>query len=381
MVEAQIAATFEQWHPIEIRPYSIPNKPFDPAPASDNSMVTRLAHPCMAISAGVLSMSDQVSRREMLLRAGCALGAGAAATISPMAPNSALAAAPSGANTASSAEPFGYCLNMSTIMGQKLSIVEEVQIAAKAGYQAIEPWIRELDQFVKDGGSLKDLGKRIADAGLTVESAIGFAQWIVDDDDARAKGLEEAKRNMDMLVQIGGKRLAAPPVGATKQTDLNLFKAGQRYRALLDIGQQMGIVPEVEVWGHSTSLQHLSEAVFVAVESGHPQACLLPDIYHLYRGGSDFAGLKLLSGAAVQVFHVNDYPATPARAELTDAARVYPGDGVAPFKTIFRDLRDSGFRGMLSLELFNRDYWQQDPLQVAKTGLEKTRAVVQASLA
>lgn len=319
-------------------------------------------------------MPDRVSRRDLLLRAGCTLGT--AAALSPVAP--AVAAAPSSAT--SSSEPFGYCFNTSTIMGQKLGIVEEVQITAKAGYQAIEPWIRELDQYVKDGGSLKDLGKRIADAGLTVESAIGFAQWIVDDDGARAKGLEEAKRNMDMLVQIGGKRLAAPPVGATKQTDLNLFKAGQRYRALLELGQQMGIVPEVEVWGHSTSLQHLSEAVFVAVESGHPQACLLPDIYHLYRGGSDFEGLKLLSGKAVQVFHVNDYPASPARAELTDAARVYPGDGVAPFKTILRDLRDAGFRGMLSLELFNRDYWQQDPLQVAKTGLEKTKAVVQTSL-
>jgi hypothetical protein len=30
--------------------------------------------------------------------------------------------------------------------------------------------------------------------------------------------------------------------------------------------------------------------------------------------------------------------------------------------------------------LFNRDYWKQDPLVVAKTGLEKMRASVQASL-
>jgi len=31
---------------------------------------------------------------------------------------------------------------------------------------------------------------------------------------------------------------------------------------------------------------------------------------------------------------------------------------------------------MLSLELFNRDYWSQDPLQVARTGLEKMRTLV-----
>jgi hypothetical protein len=30
----------------------------------------------------------------------------------------------------------------------------------------------------------------------------------------------------------------------------------------------------------------------------------------------------------------------------------------------------------LSLELFNRQYWQQDAFEVAKTGLEKMKKVV-----
>ena len=48
------------------------------------------------------------------------------------------------------ANSFRYGLNTATLMGQKLSIVEEVEIASRAGYQAIEPWVRELDQYVKD---------------------------------------------------------------------------------------------------------------------------------------------------------------------------------------------------------------------------------------
>jgi sugar phosphate isomerase/epimerase len=77
---------------------------------------------------------------------------------------------------------------------------------------------------------------------------------------------------------------------------------------------------------------------------------------------------------------MNDYPAQPARAELTDAHRVYPGDGVAPLPQLLREMRQAGFRGVLSLELFNRDYWKQDALQVARTGLEKMRAVARRSL-
>ena len=117
----------------------------------------------------------------------------------------------------------------------------------------------------------------------------------------------------------------------------------------------------------------------LAIESGYPKACLLPDVYHIYKGGSDFIGLGLLNASAVGVFHVNDYPADLPRETITDADRVYPGDGVAPLNSIFQTLREIGFRGMLSLELFNKDYWQQDPLTVARTGLEKTRAAVQSS--
>ena len=53
---------------------------------------------------------------------------------------------------------------------------------------------------------------------------------------------------------------------------------------------------------------------------------------------------------------------------------------MAPLKGILQDLKQIGFHGFLSLELFNRDYWKQDPLQVARTGLEKMRKVVQASV-
>jgi len=271
-------------------------------------------------------------------------------------------------------------LNTSTIAGQKLDLVEITEIAAKAGYDSLEPWVRELDQHVKAGNSLKELGKRMRDKGLEVVSVIGFFEWVVDDDARRKKGLEEAKRNFDLVQQLGGKRLAAPPVGATSQGDLNLSRAAERYRALLELGAQFEVVPQVELWGSSRSLSKLGEVAFVAIESGHPQACMLLDTYHLYKGGSDINGLRLVSGRAVHVLHFNDYPEKPARAEITDAQRIYPGDGAAPLKSILRELRRNGFQGALSLELFNREYWKQEPLAVVKTGLAKMKAVVRASL-
>ncbi len=276
-------------------------------------------------------------------------------------------------------EPFGYCLNTSTIRGQKLTIVQEAELAAKAGFQGLEPWIRELDEYTKAGGSLEDLGKRFRDLGLTVESAIGFFDWVVDEEGRRKKGFEEARRNMELVRRIGGTRLAAPPAGATDRSDLDPKRIAERYRSLLELGDTMNVTPQVEVWGFSRTLGTLAEAAQAAIAADHPNACILPDIFHLYKGGSGFQGLKLLGKNAIHVFHLNDYPASPARQAITDADRVYPGDGVAPLKEVFRDLRSNGYQGMLSIELFNKAYWNQDAATVLSTAIGKLRRVVKAS--
>jgi 2-keto-myo-inositol isomerase len=277
--------------------------------------------------------------------------------------------------------PFRFCLNTATIRGQKLGIVKEIEIASQAGYDAIEPWVDSLQDYAKSGGSLEDLGKRISDAGLTVEGAIGFPEWIVDDDARRAKGMETAKREMELVSRIGGKRFAAPPAGATDLPKLDPANAVERYSALLEAGQQIGLVPELELWGSSKNLNHLGECVAIAMETGHPKACVLADIFHLYKGGSRIEGIRLLGPETIQVLHMNDFPSEPPREKINDSYRIFPGDGTAPIKDVLRLLHQNGGQKVLSLELFNRKYWEEDPLNVAKTGLTKMKTVAQAAIA
>jgi sugar phosphate isomerase/epimerase len=308
------------------------------------------------------------SRRGALTRAGALLGSAAL-----LKNHTAMSAEPK--NPSAGDKPFLFCLNTATIRGQKLGIVKEIELASAAGYDAIEPWIESIDQFVKSGGKLPELKQRVNDAGLTVESAIGFPQWIVNDEQRRAKGLEQAKREMEMVTQIGGKRLAAPPAGATDAPGLDLLEAAKRYRALLEIGDGAGVIPQLELWGFSQNLNRLGECVCVAIETAHPKACVLADIYHLYKGGSDYRGIHLLGPTAIEVLHMNDYPANPPREKIDDSYRVFPGDGVAPVVEILRALHRCGGQKVLSLEIFNRKYWAKDPLEVIKQGLSKMKAL------
>lgn len=308
------------------------------------------------------------------------LGTTAAVTLSPTFSLPARGE-PGQEGTSACAPLFKYCMNTSTLMGFKLPIADELRLIAKAGYQAVEPWIRELDAHRSSGGSLEDLGKLRGDLGLEVPSAIGFFPWVVDDESERRKGFEEAKRSMDVVRRIGGTRVAAPPVGATETEGMDLRRIAERYHALLELGRETGVTPEAELWGFSKTMGRLADVAFVAIASGHPDACILPDVYHLYKGGSPFEGLRLLNGRLIPAIHMNDYPAQPPRESIGDADRVYPGDGVAPLGQILRDLSAAGFEGFLSLELFNREYWNRDAETVAREGIEKMRAAVEAAFA
>lgn len=321
-------------------------------------------------------MIDVLSRRELIARGGLGLAAAAGAGAAPALAGSAPAPAPAQSRPE---KPFLLSLNTGTIRGQKLSVPRQIEVAAEAGYDGIEPWIGDLQQYADAGGSLEDLKKKPADLGLSVMSAIGFAPWLADDGEKRAAGVEQLGREMELIARAGGRWIAAPPAGATG-APLDPRTAGERYRAVLELGEKTGVTPQLEIWGSSKTLSRIGEAAYVAAEAGHPKACLLLDAYHIYKGGSDFAGLRLLNGAAMHAFHVNDYPADPPRETISDAHRVYPGDGVAPLTFILRTLFETGFRGYLSLELFNRDYWKQDALEVARTGIAKIRSAVERAM-
>lgn len=98
---------------------------------------------------------------------------------------------------------FTYCLNTSTISGQKLGIIKYIDIAAKAGYDGIELWTNDIKEYLKNGNKLSDLAKIIDSSGLKVENAIGFATWMVSDNEKRRLGLIQLEEEMNWLAALG----------------------------------------------------------------------------------------------------------------------------------------------------------------------------------
>jgi 2-keto-myo-inositol isomerase len=270
-----------------------------------------------------------------------------------------------------------YCLNMATIRGHKLGFMKELEIASKAGFTSVEIWIDSLQEYLGHGGSIGQVKERLGDLGLKVEDCISFNEWIVDDAATRQNGIGQMKKDMEMLAQIGCKRMAATGKG-TSDTDVPALDIiAERYHSILELGASYGIVPQIEMWGFQRNLSDVAEVLYIAMQSRRPEARVLLDVFHLYRGNTSLETLSLMDPNAVEMFHMNDYPAGLPWQTITDAERIYPGDGIAPIKqTLEILLRNRKTPLVLSCELFNKAYYEQDALTVAKTSLAKMKAVV-----
>lgn len=269
--------------------------------------------------------------------------------------------------------PWPICLDTATI--RPASLKEKVAIASEAGYDAIEPWDGELEEFEENGGDLQKLGKEIKDRGLFVPSVIGLWNALPPTEEEWEASLEGTRRRMRMAADIGAEHIQTIPNTVGENYDLNWVT--DRYRDIIQIGMEDYNIKPALVFVKFFPLKTMGEAAAIALNADHPEAKIIPDTYHMHISQGGFDGLSLLDGDAIAIFQFADAPDSPTVDQLEDKHRVFPGDGVLPLPNILSDLEQTGYRGCISLELYNPSYWERDLQEVAETGLRKTLDVIE----
>jgi 2-keto-myo-inositol isomerase len=264
------------------------------------------------------------------------------------------------------------CLNTSTIQPRPLR--EKIEVAARAGYDMVELWCRDVEEYRREGGSLAALRAHLGHAGLRVPSMIALTDWADADDATFAHWLRQAAERMETAAALDCPHLVASP--PFRQT-VDLGVVGARYAELLALGRRIGVLPAMEFLGFVPQIRDIRTCLEVVARANDPDASVVLDPFHIFRGGGSFDEVRLVPGYAIAICHFNDAPGDKPREAQTDADRVLPGDGTLPLGEMLRSLRAVGYHGPLSLELFHRGLWERDPLEVAQEGLRKMRAVLE----
>ena len=265
-----------------------------------------------------------------------------------------------------------FSLNASTIRGTP--VLRQIEVAAQAGYGAIELWYADVDRHLANGGSLSELSRALQDHGLAVPTLIYLGGWFEADEENWPSTRAECRRRLEQAAALGARHvIAGPPMARA-----DLAVGAGHYRELLELGESIGAWPAMEFLGFVEQYNTIESALEVLVLAAHPAGTTVLDPFHIFRGGGSVESIQKLSGGQIAVAHFNDTPATPRRAQQHDADRVMPGEGHLDLQRYLALLAQVGFQGWLSLELFREDLWARDPLEVARIGLAKMRAVNEA---
>lgn len=268
---------------------------------------------------------------------------------------------------------FTYCLNTSTI--RPTPLLEKVAVAARAGYQAVELWNDDVTEYLETGGSMETLTGAITDQGLKVVSVIALHGWVLTEGVEHANALKECERRMRQAVALGSPIIVASP----PREVCDLGRAAQRFGELLRLGRGLGVEPSMEFLGFAGGIKTVESAWAIASGCGEAGATVVADVFHLIRGGGAIDDLLTLSGDRLAIFHINGLPAEPDPLTQMDPDRVMVGDGIADLPGVIANLKAIGYRGPISLELFNRALWERDPFEVVKMGLDRIKALVEDS--
>lgn len=262
---------------------------------------------------------------------------------------------------------FLYCLNSSTI--RPTPLLEKIRVASEAGYVAIELWHDDIDLYLSQGGSLGELQRALDDAGLSVPTTIMLKGWWDKTGDDHRRAMDEVKRRLEQAAAVGAEySIAGPPHGR-----VNFERGARQYAELCEVAREFGVRPAMEYLGFAQGVKTIEDALRVINGSGQPEATIVLDPFHCFRGGGGMEAIAGLDESRIAISHFNDAPAQPPADQQRDADRVLPGEGHLDLKRYVELLRGTGYRRWLSLELFRQDLWERDPREVARIGLEKMR--------
>lgn len=276
--------------------------------------------------------------------------------------------------------PWPMCLDTTTL-AKELPLEKKIEFIAASDFDAMEPWDRELTAYEEAGGSLKDLGKSIRDKGLFVPSVIGLWGSLGNTKEDFESRLEEHHTRLRMIRDIGSEHVQIIPDLQKRETFTKDIGAWC-YRRISEIAlSEYGLKTGIIFLNAVPQLKTLSDAVDVGMMSGWPDAKVIPDTYHNYHGGTEPNALRMLNPNSIAIFQFADSPAGLERQDTwCDPQRVLPGDGILPLVEQLKILYEIGYKGCVSLELYNPMYRKREPQEFLKEAHTKTLAVIKQAL-
>ena len=256
------------------------------------------------------------------------------------------------------------CINQATVLTTE---TKKFLDGVKSHFSHVELDISKVEESIaKDG--IAALKKSLIDNAITVVSLNAIENYPILTESEMTKSLRRCTEVIELSNSLNCDIVVVNP----NEVGTNQGEIRARFDEFMirtaKIGEDNNIRVGFEYVSYDDRIVNSLCQSLNGLSKWSKQIGLVLDIFHLYRSGETINQIPLKDLRKLWIVHVNDAPNIPI-SQVRDSDRVMPLEGIINLRECINQLRTMSFDGPVSVELFNRKYWEMDPDQV----IEKAR--------
>src|SRR5580693_2562457 len=251
------------------------------------------------------------------------------------------------------------------------ALEDKLRAAAKAGFRAVEIFENDLTFF---RGKPRDARVLAADLGLEIVALQPLRDFEAMPDPLRAKNFERAARKLDLMHELGARLLCLCSNVSPEAID-DSGRAAADLAELADLARRQGMRIGYEALAWGRWVKDWPAAWDIVRAADRDNLGIVLDSFHVCSRGNPIEPIAALPAEKIALVQVADAPALVMDPlSLSRHYRCYPGQGDYPIVDYLDAVTRAGYRGPVSLEIFNDQFRGASAQTIALDGMRSLRA-------
>ena len=246
------------------------------------------------------------------------------------------------------------------------SLDEKLRAIAAAGFDAVEIFENDFTCF---DGSARDVAKMCGDLGLGICALQPFRDFEGMPEPLRTRGFRRIEKKFDLMQELGTDLLlvcsnvSPASLGGIDRAADDFRELGEQANAR---GLRVGF--EALAWGRHVS--DYRDAWEIVRRADHKSIGIILDSFHTLAPSFPVAAIRAIPGDRIFLVQLADAPQLDLDVlSWSRHFRCFPGQGNLAIRDFMQAVDVTGYKGPLSLEIFNDQFRAQSTKEFAIDGM------------
>ena len=244
-------------------------------------------------------------------------------------------------------------------------LAEKLEATAAAGFAGVEIFESDLLSF---NGTPRDVARLVDSLGLKIVTFQPFRDFEGMPEPQRTRTFARAERKFDLMGELGCdlmmicSNVAPDSLGGIERAAADFHELGER-------SQKRGIRVGFEALAWGRHISDYRDAWEVVRRADHPAVGLTLDSFHIFSRKTELGAIRSIPRDKIALVQLADAPWLEMDViSWSRHFRCFPGQGDFPLLDFMNAVLDTGYEGLLSLEIFNDQFRAFSPRAVALDG-------------